>query len=203
MPWHVLAAWWPVHLLNLVVIVLGLMLMLIVLIQRGKGGGLAGAFGGAGGSSPFGSRAADQFVKITLWLAGVWVLVIMIHVKVVKYDIQGRRPIRRSSRGTVDWGRTSREPASARSRHSPTRPTGVLLSMTGFGEARTQTDGAGRGGRSPRAQQPPSEGDRPRHRPLSDVRGGVREGGPPPRPPRNDHRSRPRRTRRRDRPTST
>ena len=62
------------------------MLMLIVLIQRGKGGGLAGAFGGAGGSSPFGSRAADQFVKITLWLAGVWVLVIMIQVKVVKYD---------------------------------------------------------------------------------------------------------------------
>jgi preprotein translocase subunit SecG len=60
--------------------------MLIVLIQRGKGGGLAGAFGGVGGSSPFGSRAADQFVKITLWLAGVWVLVIMIQVKVVKID---------------------------------------------------------------------------------------------------------------------
>jgi preprotein translocase subunit SecG len=81
-----LGAWWPVHLLNFVVIVLGLLLMLIVLIQRGKGGGLAGAFGGAGGSSPFGSRAADQFVKITLWLAAVWVLVIMIQVKVVKYD---------------------------------------------------------------------------------------------------------------------
>jgi preprotein translocase subunit SecG len=79
-------AWWLVHFLNFVVIVLGLLLMLIVLIQRGKGGGLAGAFGGAGGSSPFGSRAADQFVKITLWLAGVWVLVIMIQVKVVKYD---------------------------------------------------------------------------------------------------------------------
>jgi preprotein translocase subunit SecG len=27
-------------------------------------------------------------VKITLWLAGVWVLVIMIHVKVVKYDVE-------------------------------------------------------------------------------------------------------------------
>ena len=79
--------WWLSHILNLIVLGLGAMLMLIVLIQRGKGGGLAGAFGGAGGSSPFGSRAADQFVKITLWLAGVWVLVIMIHVKVVKYDV--------------------------------------------------------------------------------------------------------------------
>jgi len=82
-----IAAWWLSHVLNLLVLLLGGLLMLIVLIQRGKGGGLAGAFGGAGGSSPFGSRAADQFVRITLWLAGVWVLVIMIHVKVVKYDV--------------------------------------------------------------------------------------------------------------------
>lgn len=77
---------WYSHLLNLVVILIGMFLMLIILIQRGKGGGLAGAFGGAGGSSPFGSKAADQFVKITLWLAAVWVLVIMIHVKVVKSE---------------------------------------------------------------------------------------------------------------------
>ena len=86
-----IAAAWYSHLLNVIVIGLGLLLMLIVLIQRGKGGGLAGAFGGAGGSSPFGSRAADQFVRITLWLAAVWVLVIMIHVKVVKCAPPGRR----------------------------------------------------------------------------------------------------------------
>jgi preprotein translocase subunit SecG len=80
---------WYSHVLNFFVIGIGLILMLIiVVIQRGKGGGLAGAFGGVGGSSPFGSRAADQFVRITLWLAGVWVLVIMIHVKVVKNDSQ-------------------------------------------------------------------------------------------------------------------
>lgn len=82
------AAAWYSHAINAVVLVIGFMLLLLVLIQSGKGGGLAGAFGGAGGSSPFGSRAADQFVKITLWLAGVWVLVIMIHVKVVKYNVE-------------------------------------------------------------------------------------------------------------------
>jgi preprotein translocase subunit SecG len=81
------AVWWVCHLLNVVIIILGLFLMLIVLIQRGKGGGLAGAFGGAGGSSPFGSRAADAFVKITLYLAAVWVLIIMLNVKAVKLDI--------------------------------------------------------------------------------------------------------------------
>ena len=72
--------------LNVVVIFLSLALMFLVLIQRGKGGGLAGAFGGAGGSSPFGSRAGDAFTKITLYLAAVWVLVIMIHVKVANGD---------------------------------------------------------------------------------------------------------------------
>jgi protein translocase SecG subunit len=64
-----------------VLIVLSLIMMFVVLIQRGKGGGLAGAFGGPGGSSAFGSRAGDAFTKITLYLAAIWVLVIMISVK--------------------------------------------------------------------------------------------------------------------------
>jgi preprotein translocase subunit SecG len=75
-------------LLNAVVILLSLLLMFIVLIQRGKGGGLAGAFGGVGGSSPFGSRAGDTFTRITLYMAAVWILVIMIHVKVAQGDGQ-------------------------------------------------------------------------------------------------------------------
>lgn len=70
--------------LNGVLILVSLILMFIVLIQRGKGGGLAGAFGGPGGSSAFGSRAGDAFTKITLYLAAIWVLVIMINVKVNK-----------------------------------------------------------------------------------------------------------------------
>lgn len=89
-----IAVGWLSHTLNLVVLGVGLLLMFVVLIQRGKGGGLAGAFGGVGGSSPFGSRAADAFVKVTLYMAAVWVLLIMIHVKVVKYDIaeQANKP---------------------------------------------------------------------------------------------------------------
>lgn len=72
--------------LNLLIIGLALFLMLVVLIQRGKGGGLAGAFGGAGGSSAFGSRAGDAFTRITITIAAIWVLLIMIQVKVVKND---------------------------------------------------------------------------------------------------------------------
>ncbi len=75
---------WYDYTLNGILIFLSLAMWLLILIQKGKGGGLAGAFGGAGGSSPFGSRAGDAFTKITLYLAAVWVLVIMINVKTMK-----------------------------------------------------------------------------------------------------------------------
>jgi len=72
--------------LNLILLLLGLFLILLVLIQRGKGGGLAGAFGGVGGSSPFGSRAGDTFTRITIYVACFWLLLTMIQVKVIQYS---------------------------------------------------------------------------------------------------------------------
>ena len=71
---------WLANLLNLAVILTGLFLIVLVLIQRGKGGGLAGAFGGVGGSSPFGSRAGDTFTRITIYVAAFWILLIMSQV---------------------------------------------------------------------------------------------------------------------------
>lgn len=71
-------------LLNVVILLLSLFLILLVLIQRGKGGGLIGALGGTGGSSPFGSRAGDQFTRITIYVALVWLLLIMVQVRVIQ-----------------------------------------------------------------------------------------------------------------------
>jgi len=80
-----LGVWlWVPPVLNLILLLTGLFLILLVLIQRGKGGGLAGAFGGAGGSSAFGSRAGDAFTRITIFVALVWVLLIMILIKSVQ-----------------------------------------------------------------------------------------------------------------------
>lgn len=47
-------------------------MILIILIQRGKGGGLVGAFGGAGGNSAFGRKSTDVFVKITVVTTIIW-----------------------------------------------------------------------------------------------------------------------------------
>ncbi len=52
----------------------GLLLWIIILLQRGRGGGLAGAFGGLGGQSAFGTKAGDVFTKITIVLTLIWVL---------------------------------------------------------------------------------------------------------------------------------
>lgn len=49
-------------------------LILLVLVQRGRGGGLAGALGGAGGSSAFGAKAGDVFTRITVVSAAFWIL---------------------------------------------------------------------------------------------------------------------------------
>ncbi|NLS91795.1 MAG: preprotein translocase subunit SecG [Planctomycetaceae bacterium] len=55
-------------------------LILLVLVQRGKGGGLAGALGGMGGQSAFGTKAGDTFTRITIGLATFWILLCMIAV---------------------------------------------------------------------------------------------------------------------------
>jgi preprotein translocase subunit SecG len=43
-------------------------------LQRGRGGGLAGALGGMGGQSAFGTKAGDLFTKITVGVAAFWIV---------------------------------------------------------------------------------------------------------------------------------
>lgn len=74
--------------LNFILIPLGMFLILLILIQRGKGGGLIGALGGAGGSSPFGSRAGDQFTRLTIYIAIAWLFLTMIQVKAIQNDFR-------------------------------------------------------------------------------------------------------------------
>lgn len=70
--------------LNLLLWLVSLFLILLILIQKGKGGGLAGAFGGPGGQSAFGSKTADAFTKFTLYVAGVWVGLVVLMIFLVQ-----------------------------------------------------------------------------------------------------------------------
>lgn len=55
--------------------ILAVFLILLVLVQRGRGGGLTGALGGMGGSSAFGAKAGDVFTRITIVTAAIWIAV--------------------------------------------------------------------------------------------------------------------------------
>ena len=63
------------YFLMFVLAAVGAFLILIVLLQRGRGGGLAGAFGGAGGASALGTKAGDVFTKVTIGVAVIWILI--------------------------------------------------------------------------------------------------------------------------------
>jgi preprotein translocase subunit SecG len=69
-----------ITILYVLLVLCSLFLICLVLIQRGKGGGLAGAFGGVGGSSAFGTKAGDIFTRITIIVAGVWIALNMLLV---------------------------------------------------------------------------------------------------------------------------
>ena len=51
-----------------------ILLMIVILLQRGKGVGLAGAFGGTGGHAAFGAKTGDFLTWVTIVGAAVLLL---------------------------------------------------------------------------------------------------------------------------------
>jgi preprotein translocase subunit SecG len=64
-----------IYFLNALWLLTSIFLILVVLI---RGGGLAGAFGGAGGSSAFGTRAGDVMTKITVGIFVAWIVLCLV-----------------------------------------------------------------------------------------------------------------------------
>ena len=71
-----LATFWEVTLATVFCTVC-LLLVLIVLLQKGRGGGLGGAFGGAG-SSAFGTRTGDMLTWVTIVLTALFLLLAVV-----------------------------------------------------------------------------------------------------------------------------
>jgi len=68
------------YLFGILLFVISLFLILLVLVQRGRGGGLTGALGGMGGQSAFGTKAGDMFTRVTMVTAGIWILLCMLSI---------------------------------------------------------------------------------------------------------------------------
>ena len=61
-------------------------LILIILIQKGRGGGLSGAFGGAMASGILGSKTGDFLTWVTIVLVGMFLLLAVVMAKIYKPD---------------------------------------------------------------------------------------------------------------------
>ena len=55
-------------------VAVAVILILLVLIQKGRGGGLASAFGGAGGNTAFGSKTGDVLTWATSVVFGIFLV---------------------------------------------------------------------------------------------------------------------------------
>ena len=78
---------WYAQILAVIFVLTCIILIIIVLLQKGRGGGLSAAFGGAGGHSAFGSKTGDVFTKITIGIVAVFLILSMVLTKIwVPYE---------------------------------------------------------------------------------------------------------------------
>jgi preprotein translocase subunit SecG len=119
-------------------------LIALVLIQRGRGGGLAGAFGGAGGQSAFGTKAGDVFTKITVVVAACWILLCILALNVLGRSQSLFSPSLGASAGQAVPSRTPAADTSSSATTEPAAPTTPAATSEATSEqaATTTAEGA-------------------------------------------------------------
>lgn len=95
--------------LSVIHVVVCLFLILVVLLQQGKGGGLGGAFGGAG-QQVFGGRGAGNFMTRLTWISAA--VFIMTSVSLAYLASSGDRSLKsRSEQASSQTSGQSSEPS--------------------------------------------------------------------------------------------
>jgi preprotein translocase subunit SecG len=151
---------------TIILMILGLLLIFIILLQRGRGGGLAGAFGGLGGQSAFGTKAGDVFTKITVVIAVIWVAMAGLTGFAHLYEADGRYKVEPSETPGVSPSEppvpTDKAPAEGAAASGGSQKAAGEQPSDGpslsIGEP-TPADSAGEPGSSPAADSKAAGGD--------------------------------------------
>ncbi|MFM7184669.1 MAG: preprotein translocase subunit SecG [Planctomycetota bacterium] len=159
--------------LGFLLVFAALFLIALVLIQRGRGGGLAGAFGGMGGQSAFGTKAGDVFTRITVIAATCWILLCILAINMLGRSQSLFSPALGGSAGQAVPSRTPAAdampqtppaadattalPAAASASGSPEQPAVTTPPAAPTGPAEQPPAAAA----PPAATEPPPAGDAP------------------------------------------
>lgn len=142
-------------LLGFMLVFTALFLILLVLVQRGRGGGLAGALGGMGGQSAFGAKAGDVFTRITIGVAAFWILLCILSVNVLgrqqsllSGSLGGSAPVDIEA-GNLDEGASPADAGGASDSGAPADAGGAPAA-----EGAAEADGAAA---APSSESSPSE----------------------------------------------
>lgn len=108
--------------LGFMLVLSSLFLIALVLIQRGRGGGLAGALGGMGGQSAFGTKAGDVFTRITVVVAACWILLCILAINVLGRQQSMFSPALGGSAGQAVPAQTATPPAGGQPAMPPAAP---------------------------------------------------------------------------------
>ncbi len=83
----ILAVSFFMNLVAVVFVICTVVLMLIILIQKGRGGGLGATFGGGIASGILGSKTGDFLTWLTITLVGVFLMLAVVMAKFYKPSI--------------------------------------------------------------------------------------------------------------------
>ena len=118
-------------------IVVCIFLILLVLIQKGRGGGLASAFGGGGGNTAFGSKTGDVLTWATSIAFGVFLLTAIALNRLADAHNNASRPVLPTPAvtptGSIPVGTANQTGAnqSTGNQNSPAGPTGPTAPAKG------------------------------------------------------------------------
>lgn len=118
------------YLVMVLFIIVCLFMVLLVLIQKGRGGGLASAFGGAGANTAFGSKTGDVLTWATSVVFGIF-LILAVALNLMADRMTSRAPL--AGAGTM----ATETPAAA-----STPPVQVLPPTTTTGELASPAAGS-------------------------------------------------------------
>jgi len=101
-------------------------LVLVVLIQKGRGGGLSGAFGGAMAGGILGSKTGDFLTWVTMVLVGVFLVIAVVMAKYYKPQVSDFGTVQQQQPTTQEQSVPVKSPGTTTGGTSDSNATGGM-----------------------------------------------------------------------------